>query len=320
MRYKNFERYLPEIKSGSLPDFWDKEKSDEFYEPSDELAAAVNTALALGMPLLLTGEPGTGKSRLAHHLAKYFELGKPIEFVSQTTSTKKDLFYNYRALEHFHYTQINHKEVEPSFVEDKFIDYQALGLAIILASDKKSPKRSIVLIDEIDKAPRDFPNDLLVSLEKLEFDVPEIGGNNDTRSCPKKLSPIIIITSNSEKNLPDAFLRRVVYHHITFPKQPKLLKILQGKKLINFDQAELDELLNHFLHLRENIVLTKKPATAELIAWAALLSKTNFPAMKINTPEKLEKKDRLFLTSSYGVLAKNKEDLDKMISQAEKNG
>ena len=144
-------------------------KDPSLYKASTELCAAVNVALSLGQPLLLTGEPGSGKSQLADHLAWYFFDSNPEVLPIQTTSVARDLYYQYDALAHFQYNQNNKKSLSPNELEEKFIHYRGLGKAI------KDNKRMVVLIDEIDKAPRDLPNDLLTALDRLSFTVPESG-------------------------------------------------------------------------------------------------------------------------------------------------
>lgn len=299
-----------------LPDFVpDTKRSDPaLYFVSEELAAAVEVALELGQPLLLTGEPGTGKTELAAHIAHYFNLGTPLVFNSQTTSVKKDLFYQYHALEHFQYANA-HRAEQPLSAKDferRFIRYEALGAAILKASDPVAAQRSVVLIDEIDKAPRDLPNDLLAAIDTLKFEVPEIPGNEQKiYQCPQALRPVIIITSNSEKNLPDAFLRRVVYYHIPFPDHKTLLRILESKSE-TLDKTDREAIVKHFEYIRNEMTLNKKPATAELIFWAFLLPKLGFPAKKLLKLSKLTVAEKNLLETSYSVLAKTREDLDTM--------
>ena len=225
-------------------------RAPDDYRASPELAAAVNVALTLGMPLLLTGEPVSGKSGLAESLA--WELGehedrdpKPLRFVVKSDTQARDLFYRFDTLGRFHASQTEDADADPRW----FIAFEALGKAILHAKSPDfahqalglpktavghpgRPRRSVVLIDEIDKAPRDVPNDILVELEKLEFEIPELrtaarpgDEGNDLRADDwirlelheNRYRPIVIITSNSEKALPDPFLRRCVFHHVEFP-------------------------------------------------------------------------------------------------------
>jgi MoxR-like ATPase len=211
---KNGQAALPEFQNNT------KLNDPSLYIPSDALVNAVNVALSLGQPLLLTGEPGTGKTQLAYHIAHFFGMGSPLVFNAQTTSVATDLFYKYDALGHFQYNQNNKAPLSIEQIENRFVRYNALGEAI------RTKQRALVLIDEIDKAPRDLPNDVLFAIEKLQFRVPEI--DKSYESAPNA-RPIIILTSNSEKNLPDAFLRRVIYYHIPFPSPEDLMKILGAK-------------------------------------------------------------------------------------------
>src|SRR5262249_41495666 len=186
----------------------------ELYIADKGLSDAVNVALILGQPLLVTGEPGTGKTQLAASIACELELPPPLLFVAKTTSTAKDLFYRYDALTHFHDSHFRQGQL----AMESYIAYEALGLAILLSLPVadgdpllpphlrgKGPTRSVVLIDEIDKAPRDLPNDVLNEIETLSFTVRETGRSVTASSGYR---PVVVITSNSEKNLPDAFLRR----------------------------------------------------------------------------------------------------------------
>jgi MoxR-like ATPase len=306
-----FHLYHTEGDAKPLPDFQpllDREADAVNYLPSEALTDAVNVALMLGQPLLLTGEPGTGKTQLAWHLAKRFSnLEGPHVFEVQSVSTKKDLFYHYDALGHFRWAQ--NKEDNPNPDMERFIRYEALGEAIKTAA--LHGNRSIVLIDEIDKAPRDLPNDLLAAIENLRFEVPEVPGKKVEYKCPQNLRPVIIITSNSEKNLPEAFLRRVVYHHIDFPIGDKLLEILRAKKIAFRSDDDMKAIVAHFEAIRGK-GLNKRPATAELIAWAALLSKLGFPTAKLAPDADLSQKEKDTLQASYTVLAKTEEDLKKL--------
>jgi len=286
-----------------LPPFIPNPRLDDpaLYQPSPELVDAVNVALALGLPLLLTGEPGTGKTELARHIAWFFGLGDLIRFNVQTTSTANDLFYQYDALAHFQYSQNNPEPLTPEELERRFIRYQALGKAI------QSGHRRVVLLDEIDKAPRDLPNDVLAALEDLEFYVPELDKWQSTTDANR---PVIVMTSNTEKNLPDAFLRRVVYYNIEFPGHDKLLKIVSAK-VEGFDAPQLEHIINHFEELRDDGSLKwqKKPATAELIQWTWLLKQSAFAPEQLEQPKRLDDEGRRQLLRSYSVLAKTREDL-----------
>ena len=262
------DKKLPEYHTVSLLD-------NGFYEPQPGLTSALDAALELRMPLLLTGEPGTGKTRFAKYVAAHFGLGEPLVFNAKTTSTATDLFYRYDALRHFHL--INNLKEEPAdLLEAGIIRYAALGQAIVRARDES--RRSVVLIDEIDKASRDFPNDLLDLLDgDFRFELPEL--QREALVAPAALKPLVIITSNSEKNLPEPFLRRCVYFHLDFPAEAHLLRIVSGKieragLLGFFEEKDLRALLRGiFFPLRQRASQrgVKAPATAELVAWLHVL-------------------------------------------------
>lgn len=213
-------------------------RSPDRYRASPELAAAVDVALTLGMPLLLTGEPGSGKSGLADSLAWEIGLGEVLRFSVKSDTESRDLFYRFDTVGRFHAAQTKPAD-DAALAPSRFITFAALGKAILLAKDRarlielglqdhvaadvQSQRRSVVLIDEIDKAPRDVPNDMLVEIEHMQFDIPELA--DGSRSLMQvgldrdenRFRPIVIFTSNSEKALPDPFLRRCVYHHLGFP-------------------------------------------------------------------------------------------------------
>lgn len=285
-----------------------------FYLAEKGLCDAVNVALTLGQPLLITGEPGTGKTQLAASIAYELGLHRPLVFNTKTTSTAKDLFYRYDAMAHFHDAQF---KKEDSAI-DKYISYEPLGLAILLSLEAElanpylpdglrdqGPVRSVVLIDEIDKAPRDLPNDVLNEIEGMSFTVKETG---QTFSADQAYRPILVLTSNSEKNLPDAFLRRCIFYHIAFPDSLHLREIVQRRLGLHahFTPQMLENAIEHFEMIRE-LMLKKKPATAEFLAWVRILEK-----MQVDV-NNLEPGQKEALAFSYSVLAKNKEDKEILV-------
>jgi MoxR-like ATPase len=286
------------------------------YLAGKGLSDAVNVALALGQPLLLTGEPGTGKTQLASSIAHELGLPSPLVFYTKTTSTAKDLFYRYDALRHFHDAQFRREDLP---VED-YITYEALGLAILLAISPEQadpylpedlrhsgPVRSIVLVDEIDKAPRDMPNDILNEIENLSFTVKETG---QAFTAEQSYRPIVVLTSNSEKNLPDAFLRRCIFYHIDFPDVERLKEIVRRRLTLSqsFTPEMLDHAISHFKSIRD-LTLKKKPATAELLSWIRVLDR-----MQIDVGN-LKPGEAEALAFTYAILAKSQEDKEKIMRQ-----
>jgi MoxR-like ATPase len=260
------------------------------YMPDPGLADAANVALLLGQPLLLTGEPGSGKTQLAYHLAWQLGYPPPLVFNAKSTSSARDLFYTYDALGRFQAApQANGagKPEDPKAATLPYLKFQALGLAILRANPRdavkdwlpagfehEGPGRSVVLIDEVDKAPRDFPNDILNEIEQMSFRVPELA--NAAFSAPETMRPILVITSNSEKNLPDAFLRRCAYYHIPFPDRERLIRIIESRTGITpkNEGRRLKDTLDLFELLRgPKAALKKKPATAELLGFLIYLNK-----------------------------------------------
>ena len=251
------------------------------YIADSGLVQACNVALLLGQPLLLTGEPGVGKTLFAYSLAWSLRLGEPLKFETKSTSTARDLFYTYDTLRCFQDAQSGVGSKRPF----DYLTYQALGIAILHTRDASEvsallppdfvhsgKNRSVVLIDEVDKAPRDFPNDILNELELLYFRIPELG-NIQVKSDPA-LQPLIVITSNSEKDLPDAFLRRCVYYNIPFPDRERMEEIIANRLgLYSAGGSQfLSDALDLFYQLRAaGGGLRKKPATAELLGWIIAL-------------------------------------------------
>lgn len=323
------------------------------YIASEELIQAVEIAIALNKPLVVSGEPGTGKTQLAHWVAEQLSVqteqsaapfvGKTIVFDTKSGSASTDLFYYYDAVGHFR----NQQDRDVA----EFIDLRAMGLAIALAHGKKSdaisgllklnqfrtvgernakanknifeiqdhPQSSVVLIDEIDKAPRDFPNDLLNEMENYSFSIRELGLQIPRPTTNARI--IVIMTSNSEKNLPNAFLRRCVFYHIPFPKKDKLLEITKSRMRINDNSynESLEKAIDLFREYREEAV-NKKPATSEFLDWVYVLKKfhllNNGELGKYNGNQEKQKTNFL---SSLNVLFKSKEDMSRATEKIKKN-
>ena len=262
------------------------------YLPDPGLVEAVNVALTLGRPLLLTGDPGTGKTQLARSLAWQLASRKQLnvqtadleKFETKSTSTARDLFYTFDAIRCFQASRDGSSSKTTDNTNAAFITYNALGRALLRALKpgerpaqvqseilKAPPARSVVLIDEVDKAPRDFPNDILNEIDEMYFRIPEldnvqVGGR---AALDPAMRPIVVITSNSEKNLPDPFLRRCVYYHIPFPTPDRLGDILLSR-VSQFSQTRgklVDDAVAFFTHLRDRAIVKRKISPAELIDW-----------------------------------------------------
>jgi MoxR-like ATPase len=294
----------------------DQDREAAAYIADDGLVYAVNAALILGQPLLLTGEPGTGKTQLAYSVSRELGFGEPLLFDTKSTSIARDLFYTYDTLRRFHDA---HLQREKESIE--YVTYNALGIAILnthersayadwlpLGFEHTGPLRSVVLIDEIDKAPRDFPNDLLNQIEGMYFRIPELGMVSKRITARDELRPIIFITSNSEKSLPDAFLRRCVYYDIPFPNRARLAEIvLSHLPTRGTVRPEwLADALDLFDKLRRPAsALDKKPGTAELLNWITYLRGGG-----LTEGERLRVQDEL-LRSSLSTLFKSKSDQER---------
>ncbi len=266
----------------------------ELYVPGDELETAINTALAVGEPLLITGEPGTGKTQAAYYAARNLGLEPVIHFQVKSESTAGDLLYNFDTVRYFHDAHLRKGEEELS--KGDYVERRALWHALAAEEPR------ILLIDEIDKAPRDFPNDLLHELDKMEFTITETG---ETVSAPTEMRPIVFITSNSERRLPEPFLRRCVYHHIRFNDALVAKAVAKRRDYFrNLGDDFLKMAVERFLALRGRS-LRKRPATGELLVWLRVL------ALAVGTyPERLDRD--LSKLPYVGVLLKDHQDIEEL--------
>jgi len=258
------------------------------YVATDDLMMAVNAAVTLERPLLVTGEPGTGKTMLAIEVAG--ALGRPlIQWHIKSTSKAQQGLYEYDAVSRLRDSQLGEEKVHD------IANYIVRG-PLWEAFDSASP--AVVLIDEIDKADIEFPNDLLRELDRMEFYVYE------TRQLVKaRHRPTVIITSNNEKELPDAFLRRCFFHYIRFPDKETMQRIVEVH-FPGLKKTLLREALEAFFELREIPGLKKKPSTSELLDWLKLLLAEDIP------PETLRSQDeRKTLPPLAGALLKNEQDV-----------
>ena len=260
-------------------------KGSNDYVVSNELMNAVNIAMALEKPLLIKGEPGTGKTMLAQAISKALDKKLVIWNIKSTTKAKDGL-YVYDVVQRLYDSQFGTAGVDDI---KKYVKMGKLGEAF------SSDEQVILLIDEIDKADLEFPNDLLWELDKMEFYIPE---TKETVKAKKR--PIVIITSNAEKELPDAFLRRCIFHYIQFPDKPLMEEIIKVH-FDNLDQKLLDSVMEVFYWIRDLSSINKKPSTSEVIDWIQALEIGGIPADKI-------KEEIPFA----GVLLKKNEDLDTL--------
>ena len=265
-----------------------KFEGTDSYIATEDLMVAVNASIALERPLLIKGEPGTGKTILAHEIAK--SLSKPlIEWHIKSTTKAQHGLYEYDAVKRLRDSQLGDDRV------------QDIGNYIVkgkLWESFISDNQPVLLIDEIDKADIEFPNDLLLELDRMEFFVYE---TQETIKADQR--PIVIITSNNEKELPDAFLRRCFFHYIRFPERDTMEAIVDVHHP-GLKKSLLREALNCFFNIREVPGLKKKPSTSELIDWIKLLVVEDIP------PEALKSSDmKTIIPPLYGALLKNEQDV-----------
>jgi len=260
----------------------------ERYVATDDLMMAVNAAVTLARPLLVKGEPGTGKTQLAEEVAA--ALGMPLYrwHIKSTTKAQHGL-YEYDAVSRLRDSQLGDAKVH------EIGNYIVKGR---LWEAFDSSTQAVLLIDEIDKADIEFPNDLLLELDRMEFFV------HETRELVQaRHRPVVVITSNNEKELPDAFLRRCFFHYIRFPDRQTMLAIVEVH-FPGLKKALLNEALNAFYELREVPGLKKKPSTSELLDWLKLLLAEDIPAEALASDDR-----RKSLPPMHGALLKNEQDV-----------
>lgn len=266
-------------------------KGSDDYVVTKELMNAVNVSIALQKPLLIKGEPGTGKTMLAESISKALDMDLIIWGIKSTTKAQEGL-YVYDTVQRLYDSQFGEGNVSDI---KQYIKLGKLGEAFT------SNKQVVLLIDEIDKADLEFPNDLLWELDKMEFYI------NETKETIKtKHRPIVIITSNAEKELPDAFLRRCIFHYIEFPDAEKMEEII-NVHFGNIDQKLCQKALEAFYEIRKMDEIQKKPSTSELLDWiqALMISGVDIENLSSEMP-------------FVGVLLKKNQDIDVMHEIKEK--
>jgi MoxR-like ATPase len=236
------------------------------YLTSDSLEAAVNCALALEKPLLVKGEPGTGKTLLAESLSSALDAPLLTWHVKSTTRAQDGL-YVYDTVQRLYDSRFGDGDVRDI---RRYIRFGPLGESF------RAPKRVVLLIDEVDKADLEFPNDLLHEIDKMRFKVTETGDE-----IVAQQRPVVVITSNNEKDLPDAFLRRCVFHFIDFP-EIELMKRIVGVHHPDIDRELVDQCLTIFYEIRTMARIRKRPSTSELVDWIAVLQRAGITSVKLD--------------------------------------
>ncbi|WP_413718886.1 AAA family ATPase [Silicimonas sp. MF1-12-2] len=257
------------------------------YIASDDLAVAVNAAIRLERPLLVKGEPGTGKTELARQVASALDM-PIIEWHVKSTTRAQQGLYEYDAVSRLRDSQLG---------DEKVHDIGAYIKRGKLWEAFAAGERVVLLIDEIDKADIEFPNDLLQELDRMEFHVYETGETVRARQ-----RPVVIITSNNEKELPDAFLRRCFFHYIRFPDMD-VLKAIVGVHFPGIKERLLTTALTEFFEIRETPGLKKKPSTSEVLDWLKLILAEDL------APEDLRRDGKDVLPKLHGALLKNEQDV-----------
>ncbi len=259
------------------------------YIATEGLIEAVNASITLEKPLLIKGEPGTGKTKLAEEIAKKFGTDLIKWNIKSTTKAHQGL-YEYDAVSRLRDSQLGDDKV------NNVSNYIKKG---VLWNSFVSKKKPVLLIDEIDKADIEFPNDLLQELDTMEFFVYETG-----EFIKAKQRPVVIITSNNEKDLPDAFLRRCFFHYINFPDVNTLEQIVKVH-YPNIKKNLVNASINSFLSVRDTVGIKKKPSTSELLDWLKLILADDIEAQDL-----VKKNNKNILPPLYGALLKNEADVE----------
>ena len=288
------------------------------YLPSKEARDAVNVALMMRMPLLISGEPGSGKTQLGYAVANELGLAPPELFVTKSTTQARDLFYRYDALRHFHSAQTGGPADARSFIE-----LEPLGRAIEAAltpgdriqmpravADNAPRRRSLVIVDEIDKAPRDFPNDLLYEFDNLRYKIPELSGYESAPIDPS-FAPILFITTNAEQVLPDAFVRRCAFLSLQPPAGRDLAEIIERRfsGVLGADHAIVRDIILLSDRLRARGQIERPPSSSEILQFISAILTAG------GAPGKALREQPVDIDAYLPLLAKNSADLVRIRSE-----